>query len=82
MTTIIGEEEKKRRERIRSINNRRKNGQIERKVYIEEQQIKTTDRLIQVETLLNKGYKQKQIVEELGLYKGRGSQLVKQIKEV
>lgn len=82
MTTIIGEEEYKRRERIRSANNRRKNGQIERKEYLAQQKNVTEDKLEQVTALLNKGYKQKQIAEELGLSKGRVSQLVKQVLKV
>ena len=82
MTTIIGEEEKKRRERIRQANIRRKNGQAERHEYLQAQKQITEDKLSQVKELLDKGYKQKQIAEELGLSKGRVSQLVKQIKKV
>ncbi|WP_426983505.1 hypothetical protein ACP059_21050 (plasmid) [Bacillus cabrialesii] len=82
MTTIIGEEEYKRRERIRQATNRRKNGQAERKAYLQAQKQITDNRLLKVKELIEKGYKQKQIVEELGLSKGRVSQLVKQLKKV
>lgn len=84
MTTIIGEEEKKRRERIRSANNRRKNGQVERKEYIAEQQSKTMDKLSQLKQLLaeNPKAKRKELAEKLGVSGPRITQLKNSHKKV
>lgn len=81
MVTIIGEEEYKRRERIRATNNRRKNGQVERKEYLQEQQQATEDKLSQLKELLEANSKAKKTVlaDQLGVSRQHLYRLLKQI---
>ncbi len=69
MTTIIGKEEYRERERIRSMKNRRKSGQVERSEYLVEQAKKTDDKLEQLRTLLadNPKAKKTELAKELGI---------------
>jgi hypothetical protein len=86
LKTIIAGSEKRRRKRIRDRSyqeeKRREEGAVKRQDYIKEQHDKTDNHLFAIKYLLEKGYKQKQIAEELGLSKGRVSQLVKELKKV
>ncbi len=82
LQTIIDVSEKNRRKRIANTEKRREEGVKPRSEYIKQQQDKTDKNLLAVRELLNKGLKQKQIAEGLGLSKGRVSQLVKEIKKV
>lgn len=81
MTTIIGEEEYKRRERIRSANNRRKNGQASRKDYLKVQKEVTEDKLSQLKNLLETKPKAKktELAEQLGVSRQHLYRLIKQI---
>lgn len=69
MTTIIGEEEKKRRKKLRDEAYRRKNGQVERAVYLNDQQRATKDKLSQLKELLEANPKAKKthLAKELGI---------------
>lgn len=81
LTTIIDTQEKNRRKRIANMETRREQGVKPREEYLKSQHTKTDNALSKVRELLNQGMKQKQIAEELGLSKGRISQLVKEIKK-
>lgn len=74
LKTIISREEKNRRDAYQKRQSRRNEQGL-----TERQQTKL-DNMKAVASMLDKGYKQKQIGEELGLSKGRISQLVKEIK--
>lgn len=77
--TVIDKTEKQARDTRRK---RTLRGSVTRDEYIKVQQDKTDDQLFKVQELLDKGYKQKQIAEVLGISKGRVSQLVKTLKKV
>lgn len=81
MTTIIGEEEYKERERIRSMNNRRKAGQVERGEYLAEQAKKTDDKLEQLRALLEAKPKAKktELADKLGVSRQHLYRLLKEI---
>ncbi|MGD6879928.1 AsnC family protein [Bacillus infantis] len=79
LSTVIDKVEKQARDTKRK---RKARGSVTRAEYNKEQQEKTDANVLAVVDLREKGYKQKQIAELLGLSKGRVSQLVKQIKKV
>lgn len=84
LETIIDANEKRRRKRERDKiyqeQIRRGRGDMTRSEYLIGQHGKTGENLFKIQTLLDEGYKQKQIVEMLGISKGRVSQLVKMLK--
>lgn len=69
MLTVIGEEEYKRRERLRAERNRRKAGQVERAEYLAQQKSITDDKLEQLRQLLadNPKAKKTHLAKELGV---------------
>lgn len=69
MTTLIGEEEKKKRERLRAERNRRKAGAVERATYLAEQANKTNSKLEQLRELLAEqpNAKKTYLAKELGV---------------
>jgi hypothetical protein len=73
---------KNRRKRISNMEIRREQGVRPRHQYVKEQHKKTDENLIQVKEILDKGLNQKEIADQLGLSKGRISQLVKLIKKI
>ncbi|MGX8235637.1 helix-turn-helix domain-containing protein [Bacillus subtilis] len=81
MLTIIGEEEYKRRERIRQAHNREKNGQIKRHEYIKKQHDKTDDMLFKLQALLeaNPKVKKTELAKQLGVSRQHLYRLLKQI---
>jgi hypothetical protein len=83
MLTIIGEEEKKRRERIRQANARREKGQVERQEYLKAQKQITEDKLNKLKQLLeaNPLAKRQELAEMLGVSVYRVDKLKKQLKE-
>lgn len=81
MTTLIGEEEKKKRERLRAKRNREKAGAVERATYLAEQANKTNSKLEQLRELLAEqpNAKRYELAEKLGVSGARITQLKKQL---
>ncbi|WP_371019055.1 hypothetical protein [Pseudalkalibacillus sp. JSM 102089] len=81
METIIGEEEKKRRDRIRKQHERKSAGQVERKDYLKQQKSKTTDQVEKLKQLIadNPSAKAKELADLLGVSRQHFYRLKKKI---
>lgn len=81
MTTIISENEKKRRDRNRRKMEREKEGRLKRDVYIKQQRDKTDDKLFKLHELLeaNPKIKKTEIAKQLGVSRQHLYRLLKQL---
>jgi hypothetical protein len=82
LTTVIDAVEKQARDTKRKQLKRREKGVKKREDYLNDQLNTTQNHLAAVKEMLGQGLKQKEMVESLGLSKGRISQLVKEAKKV
>lgn len=80
LSTIIGKNEKRRRKRIANAEMRREKGLETREEYLRAQHNKKQENLETVKVLLEKGLKQTEIAETLGISKGWVCRLVKELK--
>jgi hypothetical protein len=80
LTTVIDKIEKQARDTKRKQIKRREEGVQKRETYINEQHTKKDNNIKQVIDMLEKGYKQKEIAEAIGVSKAWISRLVKELK--
>lgn len=80
LKTIIDASEKRRRNTNYQKEKRRSKGVVKREDYIKRMHDKTDDNLLKVQDLLNKGLKQKEIAEILGVSRSWVSRLAKELK--